>query len=79
MRRQVRAEARLILLQLETDSQLLRIKELQHRSQALAHREQEARESLLFRTRVLPPVPQNLPPVEQQRETAARLLGISTR
>lgn len=75
----MRAEARLILLQLEQDSQLLRIKELQHRSLALTHREQEAQDSLRFRTQVLPPVPQNLPPLAEQQETAARLLGISTR
>lgn len=48
-RQAVRAARRLILLQVETDSQLLRLKELEQREQQLVHRQLESLESWDFR------------------------------
>lgn len=47
-RQLLRANQRLLLLQLELDSQHLRVKELTSLSQALTHREQETLESRQF-------------------------------
>lgn len=49
LRKQKRAEIRLQLLQLETDSQLLRVKELSQRQTQLEHRRQEQLESREYR------------------------------
>lgn len=48
-RRLTRAEQRLTLLQLETDSQHLRIKELTQREQQLLHRQRETQEQREWR------------------------------
>lgn len=48
-RKQKRAEKRLLLLQLETDRQLLLVKELSQRQQQLEHRAQELQESRVYR------------------------------
>lgn len=47
--RLMRAERRLLLLQLETDRQLLLVKELHQQEQQLTHRQQELAESRQFR------------------------------
>lgn len=49
MRRTARAERRLRALQLETDHQLLRLKELEQRRTQLLHRQLEMREAQEFR------------------------------
>jgi hypothetical protein len=41
LRQQAKAEKRLILLQVETDRQLLRVKELRQLQESLQHRQQE--------------------------------------
>ena len=43
-----REQRRLILLQAETDSSLLRLKELEQRRQSLLHRQEEMQQSLLW-------------------------------
>ena len=48
-RKQKRAQKRLLLLQLETDHQLLLVKELSQRQQQLEHRQQELQESRAYR------------------------------
>lgn len=68
-RRLIKAEERLLLLQLELDSQHLRVKELRLLSQGLTHREQETLESREFRLGQLvqfqpPPAPRVLSPEE---------------
>ena len=49
LRKTAKAERRLLLLQVETDRQLLQVKELLQRQEQLRHRHQEHQESLLFR------------------------------
>lgn len=77
-----RAQRRLTLLQQETDSQLLRVKELRQRETQLEHRQQEMAESQQFRqgTMVLPEQPmtaQQLTPEEaaEMRENLRQVLG----
>lgn len=48
-KRALKAERRLTLLQLETDRQLLLVKELSQRQQQLEHRQQELAESRQYR------------------------------
>ena len=62
MKRQQLAQERLTLLRMETDSQLLRLKELEQRREQLEHRQQEMAESREYRTR------QQLPQPEQPQE-----------
>lgn len=66
----VKAEERLLLLKLEVDSQHLRIKELTHRSQALAHRERETLESRTFHL-----LPAATPLPAEQPDPVRALLG----
>lgn len=57
-RRLLRAELRLVLLQVEQDSQLLRVKELAQQESLLRHRQVEHQQSLQFRVQgSLPPSP----------------------
>lgn len=62
-----RAQKRLLLLQLETDQQHLRIKELQQRELSLLHRQRELAEARSFRLESRPPSP---------RQQMDQLLGL---
>lgn len=52
-----KAETLLLLLRLETDSQLLRLKELSQLQEILQHRELEMQESLQYQSQLLQPQP----------------------
>lgn len=69
-RRETRASQRLLLLQLETDHQLLRGKELQQQRLQLEHRQRELAEARSFRRGTLP-----LPP-SSPRQELDQLLGL---
>ena len=49
MKKLLKAETRLLLLELERDRQLLLCKELQQRQEQLEHRQQELQDSLQYR------------------------------
>lgn len=70
LRAEKRAQARLLLLQLEMDHQLLRQKELEQRRLQLLHRQAEMAEARSFRTSPLLPAPPS------QRQEMDRLLGL---
>ncbi len=69
-RAQARAEQRLVLLQLETDHQLLRLKELEQERLSLLHRQAEMAEARSFREQTLPALPPS------PRAELDRLLGL---
>ena len=59
-----RAQRRLAMLQRATDSQLLRLKELEQRKERSLHRVLEMRESEQYRTlQILPPVESSTPQI----------------